>query len=105
MNKMNCWEVLKCGRESESDDADAMGVCPAASEEKLTGINGGKYGGRSCWAIARTFCNGEVQGTFALKLPMCQKCEFYIMVKKEESSNWQNARVIFARLAEPHNDK
>ncbi|MDH3390750.1 MAG: hypothetical protein OEL85_03000 [Desulfobulbaceae bacterium] len=27
--------------------------------------------------VAGTLCGGEVQGTFALKLGNCQKCEFY----------------------------
>ena len=33
--------------------------------------------GQQCARVAGTLCGGEVQGTFALKLGNCQKCEFY----------------------------
>lgn len=56
-----CWEYMKCGR-----DKDASLKCPAYPNF-----------GRVCWAVAGTFCEGKVQGTFAQKYESCKKCEFY----------------------------
>ncbi len=61
-----CWEYMKCGR-----DKDATAKCPAYPNF-----------GRICWAVAGTFCQGKVQGTFAQKYEDCRKCEFYRMAKK-----------------------
>jgi signal transduction histidine kinase len=35
------------------------------------------YGKTRCWAVAGTFCRGEVQGTFAQKFGDCRKCVVY----------------------------
>ena len=64
--KIKCWEYMKCGR-----DKDATAKCPAHSNF-----------GRICWAVAGTFCEGKVQGTFAQKYENCMKCDFYQMVHK-----------------------
>jgi two-component system NtrC family sensor kinase len=63
-----CWEYMKCGR-----DKDCSLKCPAYPNF-----------GRVCWAVAGTFCEGKVQGTFAQKLEDCQKCEFYKKAIKEQ---------------------
>jgi hypothetical protein len=47
--KMNCWQVKKCGREPGGGNEAQLGVCPAATETALQGVNGGKNGGRACW--------------------------------------------------------
>jgi signal transduction histidine kinase len=60
-SEINCWEYMKCGR-----DKDAAEKCPAYP-----------HFGRTCWAVAGTFCEGKVQGTFAQKYEDCQKCGFY----------------------------
>lgn len=98
MPKLNCWEVMKCGREPGGENVAELGACPAAISEKTRGTNCGENGGRACWAIAGTYCNDEVQGTFALKLHSCKKCKFYVKVKEEEGINWENAKVIIKRL-------
>lgn len=82
--KQNCWEFKKCGREPGGNKESELGTCPSAIESRADGIHGGKNGGRICWAIAGTFCNGEVQGTFAVKIKSCQDCEFYKKVNQEE---------------------
>lgn len=64
---VKCWEFMKCGR-----DKDATAKCPAYPNF-----------GRICWAVAGTFCEGKVQGTFAQKCEDCRKCDFYRMLKKE----------------------
>ncbi len=88
MSRTNCWEYFKCGREPGGSKVDELGVCPAATEERLDGVNRGKNAGRCCWAVAGTFCKGEVQGTFAKKFEDCLKCPFYREVAYCESRFW-----------------
>jgi len=66
--KVPCWEYMKCRR-----DQDATIKCPAYPNF-----------GRICWAVAGTFCEGKVQGTFAQKYEDCRKCEFYQKVMNKE---------------------
>ncbi len=73
-NRQNCWEYMKCGRESGGDKVAELGICRAAIDKSFDGINSGKNGGRICWAIAGTFFAGEPRGTFAKKLSSCTKC-------------------------------
>lgn len=85
MMKTNCWEYKKCGREQGGIRARELGICQAAREIKVNGVNEGKNGGRCCWAVAGTLCGGQVQGTAALKLTNCMNCDFYKTVWKEEN--------------------
>jgi len=82
--KLNCWEFKKCGREPSGVKCKEKGVCPATTETSCININGGKNGGRICWAIAGTFCGGIVQGDFAQKSVSCMSCDFFKLVKLEE---------------------
>ncbi len=77
---LNCWEFNKCGREQGGKRVDELGVCPAATDTSFDGINHGLNGGRVCWAIAGTFCEGKIQGAFADKRHSCVKCNFFKMV-------------------------
>jgi hypothetical protein len=86
--KKNCWEFKRCGREPGGENASAMGVCPAATNTKLEGVHDGKNAGRTCWVIAGTMCNGEVQGIFAQKYNDCRICDFYQKVKEEEGKDF-----------------
>jgi len=86
MMKQNCWEIMKCGRELERNKVKDSSVCPAASDTSCEGINGGKNAGRICWAVAGTFCGGEVQGNFAKKSLSCMSCKVLHLVKYEEDS-------------------
>jgi len=95
---MNCWEFKKCGREPGGVKVAEFGVCSAAIEKRVSGINRGVNGGRSCWAITGTLCGGKVQGTFASKLANCMQCEFYQLVGAEEGANHESARDIMAKL-------
>jgi tRNA A-37 threonylcarbamoyl transferase component Bud32 len=83
-SRLNCWEVMMCGREVGGKSSAEYGVCPAAADESFDGINSGKCGGRICWAVAGTFCGGCVQGSFADKRCSCLNCDFYQMVQEEE---------------------
>ena len=80
----NCWEFMKCGREPGGMKADKFGLCPVAVDVSFDGINSGVCAGRICWAVAGTFCNGKIQGTFAEKRKSCTACEFYRKVQTEE---------------------
>ena len=84
MARINCWDFKKCGREPGGDKADELGVCPATELTTVNGVNMGKNGGRSCWAIAGTLCGGKVQGVFAEKIANCATCDFYNKVLNEE---------------------
>lgn len=87
MGKLNCWEVKKCGREPGGHAVEGQGPCPAAVEETLDGLHGGRNSGRTCWVLAGTFCLGEVAGTAARKLGSCKECDFYQLVLREEGTD------------------
>jgi hypothetical protein len=89
MQKLNCWEIKKCGREPGGSKSKELGVCPAASDTESDGINHGKNGGRICWAIAGTFCGGKIQGDFAQKQVSCMACEVFKRVKAEEGAEFK----------------
>ncbi|MFC1949382.1 two-CW domain-containing protein [Chloroflexota bacterium] len=84
MDYKTCWEVMRCGRESDGVNVGELGVCAAAVTNKYDGVNDGVYGGRFCWAIAGTLCEGEVQGAYAKKLKYCLDCEFLRRVHEEQ---------------------
>jgi len=86
--KQNCWEIKKCGREPGGAQVSHLGVCPAATDTSSNGINGGKNGGRICWAIAGTFCGGKVQGDYAQKAVSCMTCDVFKKIKSEEGANF-----------------
>jgi hypothetical protein len=98
MQKMNCWEFKKCGRQPEGLQSEKLGVCPATISRKLDGIHDGVNGGRACWVIAGTLCEGKEQGTFALKEANCIKCDFYKTVSQEEFTNMVSAKKLLEKL-------
>ncbi len=79
MPEENCWEFMKCGKERPN----VMGICPAVTESSADGVNGGRNGGRVCWAVAGTLCGGKVQGSYAQKLMKCAECDFRSRVRDE----------------------
>ncbi len=78
---------MKCGREPGGENEERLGICPAPIAIKHDGINGGRSAGRFCWPVAGTFCNGQIQGTFAAKLKDCLKCPFLILVARQEDES------------------
>ncbi len=86
MQKLNCWEVKKCGRH---DVASGRDRCPVIAEKSLHGVHGGIGAGRACWVVAGTFCGGRAQGTFVAKYHNCERCDFYNRVKQEEGSQYE----------------
>ncbi len=92
--KLNCWEYKKCGREQGGKNFAELGVCPAALDTSFDGINRGKNGGRVCWAIAGTFCEGEIQGAFADKRDSCVNCEFFKKVNSEDEGDGTPTKLL-----------
>lgn len=88
MEKQNCWQLARCGREPQGTHVGEMGICPAAVETSLHGLNAGTNGGRICWVVSGTLCNGEIQGTAARKELTCRFCDVYRAVKEEEGSDF-----------------
>ena len=98
MERKNCWEFKKCGREPHGERSLDLGVCPAAVDKVLAGVNRGKYAGRVCWVVAGTMCGGEIQGSFAQKCESCEQCDFYNFVKEEEGDNFVPLEVLMSLL-------
>jgi hypothetical protein len=94
MSKMNCWEFHMCGREPGGNNVSEFGICPAAVEKSIDGFNQGKKGGRACWAVSGTFCEGKVQGTFAAKREDCKKCSFFKLVQMQQGRKFHDTREI-----------
>jgi len=82
--RKNCWEFMQCGRESEGAKAGELGVCPVCRAEYYDGVNRGTCAGRFCWIVAGTYCDDEIQGTFARKFEKCLQCPFYKEVERQE---------------------
>ena len=90
--KLNCWEFKNCGREPGGVKVNEQGICPATNNSLVNGVNGGNNGGRICWSIAGTFCNGEIKGSFAQDKFTCLMCDFFKLVEEEE--NISNDQVV-----------
>ncbi|RMH03301.1 MAG: hypothetical protein D6702_06255 [Planctomycetota bacterium] len=88
VKRLNCWEVMNCGREPGGEMAALRGVCPAATDPSFDGVNGGRAAGRFCWQVAGTMCHGRVQGTMAEKIADCVVCPFLDRVAREETGGF-----------------
>ena len=97
-SKLNCWEVKQCGRQPGGEHVESLGLCQAALEKRLHGVHGGEKGGRACWVIAGTLCQGKVQGVFAKKYRTCKECDFYRMVHVEEGPNFMSPDLLLRRM-------
>lgn len=98
MNKRNCWEFKKCGREPGGSKVHELGECPAATDGSLDSVHDGKNAGRACWILAGTMCGGKVQGTFAKKYENCKICDFYKATKKEEGHDFMHSIVLMKKV-------
>jgi len=98
--KLNCWDFKKCGREVGGSNVRELGVCPAATEERLDAVHGGRNAGRACWVVAGTLCKGETQGIFAVKFGACEACEFYLSVREAEFPQFQFSSILLNKIRE-----
>ena len=94
MNKKNCWEYKKCGREEGGSKVYELGICPATTFTQADGFCEGKNGGRACVYITGTFCSGTIQGTYKNKEKECSKCDFYNVLRNEHGSDLSALKFI-----------
>jgi hypothetical protein len=87
MKRRNCWEFKQCGREPGGLRTNQLGICPVAKEASFAGTNRGENAGRYCWRVAGTFCEGKIEGTFAVSFISCSHCNFYRLVQEEEGDD------------------
>ena len=95
--RANCWEVMMCGREPGGARVDVSGVCPAAAEKRLDGVNHGKNGGRACWGVPDTHCLESLSQKFG----RCLDCPFFQQVEQEEDRHFVVMKRILQRLGTP----
>lgn len=98
VKKLNCWEFHNCGRAPGGENTGELGICPAALEIRTDTINEGKNGGRACWAVAGTLCQGVVDGKFNSKVATCMLCDFYTTVCYEQGRTFQGTAIILDLL-------
>ena len=75
---MNCWEFMRCGRESGGRNVDQLGICPAYPDD-----------GKRCENVVGTFCD-LVQGLYASKNSSCQECPFYNSMHFDQNAQIAN---------------
>ena len=83
LNKMNCWEFMKCGRQLGGGKDAELGICPVSIDSSQDGINGGKNAGRICWTVYRTPC-AEAAGMF--KMLDCVNCDFFKKSRRKKET-------------------
>ncbi len=98
MAQQNCWEAIHCGREPGGGNCKVFGVCPAATETRLDGINGGRNAGRSCWAVPGTQIGRGPTATGAPKAFECLNCSFLRKVEQEEGLRFSFLTEAASRL-------
>lgn len=88
MARKNCWEAIRCGRELGGSNCAVLGVCPAATETRLNGINHGRNGGRACWTVSGTRIDWGQTASGAPTALGCLHCTFLHRVEKEEGAQF-----------------
>ncbi len=86
--KRNCWEHQNCGRQEGGINVDRLGLCSAASHQCANGINDGKNGGRTCWAVAGMFSDGKIECSCQPSTFGCILCDFYSQVENEQGEDF-----------------
>lgn len=74
---------MECGMEPGGHRTDESGVCPVAAAS-VSGLNGGKNGGRLCWVLAESCGHANVKCSPLHQPSFCYSCEFRYMVTSEE---------------------
>lgn len=93
MEKLNCWVIMKCGREPGGKNIKKLGVCPASIDTSCNGTNEGINAGRICWADAGTLSGHEVCGVFAKNQGSCMTCKVFKQIKSEEGADFSLTRL------------
>ncbi len=95
--RLNCWEYQGCGCGPGGARIGESGQCPSSTESSLHGGNHGINGGRSCWVISGTLCDGVVAGDFEDKYHECRKCAFSQRVEVEEGLDFEDSESLLTR--------
>lgn len=82
LQKLNCWEFMNCGRESDGLMVPILGECPVSKYMKYDGLNNGVGAGRACWMVSCSFLCFNNH-----KRSNCCNCIFYKRVIHEEAGN------------------
>ena len=77
-----------------------MTVCAGATLREAGGLNGGKNGGRACWAVSGTLCGGQVQGAFASKVSNCVNSGFYKAVALEQGDSLASKEQVLDKIGQ-----
>ncbi|MDZ4179408.1 MAG: hypothetical protein U1E29_09270 [Coriobacteriia bacterium] len=95
--KLNCWEYQGCERGPGGSRVGESGQCPSSTSQTLDGSNGGTNGGRACWVVSGTLCDGVAAGDYESKRNECRKCALYRRVQVEEGLDFEGADVLLSR--------
>jgi len=85
--KLNCWEVIKCGRQPGGNRASDAGICPVSIHNEYDGVHGGDKAGRACWSVEGRRTNRDTRQSFSQTFSDCKTCAFFQQVKQEEESS------------------
>jgi hypothetical protein len=86
-SKLNCWEIMKCGRQIGGDKAGTEGPCPSMTTVELASVNSGDFGGRICWKVKDDF-NGTRIPNWSNPNKNCLECKVLRMVNDEEGDSF-----------------
>ena len=81
----NCWEIRNCELHKNGRLTLIFGECVASLENM----------GHSCWMLAGTFCDGQIQGTAAQKEKKCRNCNVYQQYHRAEGQRGDQVRRNF----------
>jgi hypothetical protein len=88
---------MACGRGPDDARPEGVEACRAATERLLDGMNGGRNGGRSCWAVVGSFAMDRHECGNADELA-CIYCDFFRSVVRDELPHLELSPAILERL-------
>jgi hypothetical protein len=94
VGRMNCWDYQQCGRELGGASVDGPGPCPASTALEYDGTHDGLNGGRMCWSVEGTLCEGCAHSTPEEKRAYCAKCSFYRRVHIEQGLEFDGSLLL-----------
>jgi hypothetical protein len=82
--KMNCWEIMKCGRGPNGDKIAELGECPAGVDKRFSQLNSGDCSGRACWKVKEKGPDGKLIPHWSNPSRDCLGCRVFAKVRNEE---------------------
>jgi len=80
---LNCWDFVQCRQ-----GPDSPKPCAVATDLASDGVNGGRNGGRLCWAVVGSLSGNERPFGCAHNTD-CLACDFFHLVKSEQGDSFQ----------------